>query len=176
MKKLIFLSIITISIAGYFGWQQKQLVYDVLGLQTLPEPATQITSPVQKLTEKQLERRRKTIEELPVEGSHTIIFLTAKNCVKCDEIEGDIDSILEFRKDVAVKKIVLEKPDDSNPSMQEIKFQKELLDNYNVTTLPLIKIYNPLMEEVATDKITSEDGEDFIKFWVEAEAAEAAKG
>lgn len=169
MKKLIFFSIFTLSVTAYFGLQQKQLVYDVLGIQTLPAPAVEISNPTQKLTLKQLERRRKSIEDLPVEGSHTILFVTAKNCAECDELETDINSILNFRKDVAVKKITLVKSTDANPSMEEIKFQKELLDRFNVTSIPLIKVYDAQRNEVASDKITSEEGEDFIKFWVEAE-------
>lgn len=168
MKKFILL-VFVMSVVGYLGWQQKQMVYSILGIQTLPAPAAEIQNQIEKTDYITFDLSGESLDDFAIEGSHSIVIVTATNCTQCDEAESTIDSIIEKRKDVAVKKISMNKPVFNINSVEEIRFQKKLLDKFGVTTLPIVRIYNPEKENIASDNMSGEEGESFIEFWKNAE-------
>ena len=167
MKNVILLLII--SGLGYLGWQNKESFPAFLGFYDRPDTANYISKPSKEYALRSLERRMMTIEDLLVDGSHTLVYVTSDNCNECTEIDSYVKTILKHRKDVAIRKLTIQ--DSTNPAADkhQLRFEQSLLEKHGILQPPFVQVYGPKGQITATDKPESESGERFVEFWAKQE-------
>lgn len=169
MKKLIFFVILLAGGVWFATQSQNKLFSKFLGYFSQPEPAAEVAVTTKSYNSKQLERQKMNIDDLAEEGSYTILFVVASNCAQCDAMSKELRTLISHRKDIAVRTVTAIRPVNSNARLQEMNFLKQIQDNYNVTTLPMVKVLGPDKKVMAQDDAFGEQGEQFVRDWVQAE-------
>ena len=171
MKKLLPFILLIAGGIWFATQSQNNLFSKFLGYFAELEPASTPSLSVKAFTSKDLERRRMTIDDLPEDGSYTIIFLHTSDCTLCASMNDSLSVLIDKRNDIALRKVSVNRPFNSNQRLAELNFQKELQDNYDVISLPAVHIYGPNKEVLAKDDMLGENGEEFILNWLEVERA-----
>ena len=167
MKKIILLLIIAGS--GYLGWENKEHFPALLGFYDRPDTANYIRKPSKEYALRSLDRRMMTIEDLLVQGSHTLVYVTSDNCAECAEVDRNVQTILRHRKDVAIRKLTIRDLTSPNADKHQVRFEQSLLEKHGILQPPFVQLYSPEGDITATDKPESESGERFLEFWANTE-------
>lgn len=167
MKK--FLLVVMFATGALYSWQHIDEVYAALGLFQRPAQANYLKMPSKEYSLRSFDRRDMTIDDLLVKGSHTLVYVTSENCSQCDQLDEDLRTILNHRKDVAFRKLTVKNQDSDNVDKYQTRFDQHLLEKHGILEPPFVQLYNPAGDIIATDHRESESGEKFIQYWAKKE-------
>lgn len=170
MKKIILITLLTVG--AYFGWENQS---EVMSFISTPDSASIVSKPLRTENWKWMYRQNKKFEDLSINGSYTVVFITSPDCERCSEIQNGLNDFVEARNDVAIYRLNIQlNPSTINNDNQSIKeherrFLEDMFTEYDVDTTPHIEVYSPTGELLASDRGDSKSGYKYFRKWIEIE-------
>ena len=137
MKKLLPFILLIAGGIWFATQSQNNLFSKFLGYFAELEPASTPSLSVKAFTSKDLERRRMTIDDLPEDGSYTIIFLHTSDCALCTNMSDSLSVLMDKRSDVALRKVSVSSCPFWTRGTQSNRFGVLLRNRLRSSLLPL---------------------------------------